>query len=86
MSITSDRIREREFIHCLADAAAEEIEELEKAYELLFRENSDNCKRIAELEADVEKLAEALRANSISWPSANALATLDEYDKKKGGA
>lgn len=51
MSITSDMIKSNGFIHALADDAANEIDDLEKAYELLYAENSKNVKRIAELEA-----------------------------------
>lgn len=58
MSIHIDALREIAANHGwgVCDLAADEIEDMEKAYELLFEENSKNKQRAAEEAAIVDKI------------------------------
>lgn len=75
MSILIDDLRDSG-MPGLCWRAADEIEDLEKAYALLFEENSKHCTRIAELEAENAGLKLALNASPGLMPCRFALEKL----------
>ena len=57
----------------------EDIDDLKKAYELLYDENSKNVKRIAELESEVTRLKVVLSSAATSLETISTKSGRDEY-------